>query len=105
MDLTVGVSLPPPTPLYPDTAARPSLPPPEMSGPPVSARTVVSPSKRLVTVVVDVDLPKALANQRASATAAAAALLEKLRAASQGDDMSELRIISLGEHTPLRLMP
>jgi|AntAceMinimDraft_5_1070358.scaffolds.fasta_scaffold87705_1 hypothetical protein len=102
MDLTVGVTLPPPMPRAGNHAPR--LPPPLLpagsdscaNSPLAAARAAVSSSKRLVTLVVDGDLIRALAQPRASAAAAADALVDKLRAATHGDDMSELRVISIG---------
>lgn len=100
IDVSVGVLLPPPTKSHPRSATMPppapSSQPSHPNSPLVEARVLMSPSKRLVTMVVDIELSKAFGNPRGCAAAAASTLAEKLRVATH-NDLSELRVISIGE--------
>jgi len=102
-DLSVGVAVPPPR-LTSKQAARRGAPAAAQGGAgnePVTARAVVSPSKRLVTVVVDVELAAGLGDPEACARTAAQKLVQKLAEAVRGDDASELRVLSLEGVAPL----
>jgi len=104
IDVSVGVLLPPPTKSNPRSATMPP-PAPQQSNPNsplVEARVLMSPSKRLVTTVVDIELSKAFGNPRGCAAAAASTLVEKLRVATH-NDLSELRVISIGKMTCLEV--
>ena len=102
IDVSVGVLMPPPVKNNPRSIMPPQPPsqqqlsPHNPNSPLVEARVLMSPSKRLVTMVVDIELSKAFANPRGCAAAAASTLVEKLRVATH-NDLSELRVISIGK--------
>lgn len=90
-DIQVGVVVPPPIKSLSSYNALQ-----QASDNSVTARSVVSVTKRLITVVVDIDIATGLSQPLKCAKEASELLTAKLKTATHGDDMSDLRIISLG---------